>query len=677
MNKSDWAGPESLLGKFVREESTNTLEAYSKQPSLVVEQANLEQDAARGGYASRQIVELIQNSADQIAKRGSGRILIHLTGRNLYCADDGEPLTEDGARALLFSHLSPKRQTNEIGRFGVGFKSVLGVSHRPTVFSRSGSIQFDRAGARRRIALVAPDAEAYPVLRVAEPVDPTVEARSDAQLNKLMNWATNIVRLPLKSRADRELIRQIDEFQSEFLLFVKHVASLRFSYPADGRTRRSRNIQLTEDDGTLTLVDNKHRSQWTLFQRDHMLSRAAKTDSRSLDNADRVRIVWAAPRSRADRRELQQFWAYFPTQTSSLLRGVLNAPWKTNEDRQSLLPGVYNDELIDAAAQLVVDSLPLLRSESDPGHHLDYLPRREEAGDNNHAIRLRRALNQRMRGTEIVPDQDGALKRAADLSIPPGALTPAQTVNEEVLRLWSGYTHRPADWLHDEALQNQRLSAIFRIRDGGATQRGDDRRATVTEWITALVRAGRNSHDPIGASRSAILITHALPEDSPPRYRIGYRTPPPEIVYTESGEWATLDPENLVLWHEDVEDPATTVHRDLTRDPTTAAALKALGIRSLRGKDWPSTWMATSRAPSTPKIGTASGVRLGNLLQLMHTRLSPECETGATGSAPKPWTATGRQSASCYCQVVLSPMMGAETDALPSISSHTVGRLSC
>ena len=47
----------------------------------------------------------------------------------------------------MFSHLSPKRGTAEIGRFGLGFKSVLGVTNAPEFFSRSGSFRFDRAKA--------------------------------------------------------------------------------------------------------------------------------------------------------------------------------------------------------------------------------------------------------------------------------------------------------------------------------------------------------------------------------------------------------------------------------------------------------------------------------------------------------------------------------------------------
>ncbi len=48
----DWAGPDADLGAYITEESRRTITAYKNQPRLVLEHANLEQDTARGGYAT-------------------------------------------------------------------------------------------------------------------------------------------------------------------------------------------------------------------------------------------------------------------------------------------------------------------------------------------------------------------------------------------------------------------------------------------------------------------------------------------------------------------------------------------------------------------------------------------------------------------------------------------------
>ena len=568
---SKWVGPDGEISRYVREESESTLSAYRAQPNLVEEQANQEQDTARGGYADRQVVELVQNSADQIAKVGAGRIYIRLTDSHLYCADDGAPLDQDGAKALLFSHLSPKRATAEIGRFGVGFKSVLRVTDKPAVFSRSGSIQFDRRRAQQRIAEVAPNVGDYPVLRVAEPIDPADARKTDPHLAELMGWARNVVRLPLKRDVRDSLAEQLRSFAPEFLLFVPHVRQLDL---ADDASDAPRNLRLIEAGGQIKLNDGGQRSRWMLFSREHELSDDAKAGSRALDDADRVKIAWAAPLDA--RNPLQQFWAFFPTQTSSLVAGILNAPWKTNEDRQSLLPGTYNNELIGAAAQLVADSLPKLYAADDPARHLDVLPRREEPGDNAHASRLRRRLYASLEHAEVIPDQLGELRTVQDIRIQPAALTRGRRVESEPLDRWRAYEHRPIGWLHHNALLSERLAVIGRIyaswpRTVKARLRRDDLpRASIAEWLTALTEAGDFEGDAMGGSEAAIQTAALIPEDARNEDELG------PIALTSNGEWARLHPDSLYLGGDD---PSVSVHPDLESNPKTRKALQALGIR--------------------------------------------------------------------------------------------------
>ena len=83
MRDREWVGPEGEIGAYVERESSRSLSGYRGQPNWIEEHANQEQVAARGGYARRQIVELVQNSADQIAKTGAGRIEIRLTASHL------------------------------------------------------------------------------------------------------------------------------------------------------------------------------------------------------------------------------------------------------------------------------------------------------------------------------------------------------------------------------------------------------------------------------------------------------------------------------------------------------------------------------------------------------------------------------------------------------------------
>ena len=356
-----------------------------------------------------------KNGADALTGSGGERIEVVLTATHFYCADKGRPIDSDGVTALMFSHLSPKRGTAEIGRFGLGFKSVLGVTDAPEFFSRSGSFRFDREKAASLIRPIAPDAGRYPVLRLPEAIDPWPEMVTDPVLRSLMGWAVNIVRLPLKQGAYEALHRQIGEFPSEFLLFVGHVSEL-VLHTAEQEVPRTISLR-GEDSHYILLGDGGSETHWMLVRKEHELSTDARSDSRSLDDATVVRVSWAAPIDRLN--DPGRFWAFFPTMTTSLLAGILNAPWKTNEDRQNLLPGVYNDELIDAAAAMVAKALPRLSSPEDPARHLDALPRGAEPGDSEHSGRLRNQLHSYLRDREVVPGSGRRVAEAAWDPIPP------------------------------------------------------------------------------------------------------------------------------------------------------------------------------------------------------------------------------------------------------------------
>ena len=63
MTAGGWAKSDGEAGLYIAEESAKTLNSYREQPKRVVEDANIEDDTAGGGYAHRQLFELIQNSA--------------------------------------------------------------------------------------------------------------------------------------------------------------------------------------------------------------------------------------------------------------------------------------------------------------------------------------------------------------------------------------------------------------------------------------------------------------------------------------------------------------------------------------------------------------------------------------------------------------------------------------
>ena len=197
----------------------------AEDPSRVVQDANNERRISQGGYATRQLEELLQNAADA-ARRGGSRVEVLLTSGALYVANDGEPFDAAGIRSVMASDMSAKAD-DRIGKFGIGFKSVLAVSDEPKVFSRSVSFGFDKVWAEKRLRDAGFDAVHYPAMRLAKVLDPIEDGSAqDAHLRDLMEWASTVVVAPLSTDAT-PLAMRLNDFPPEFVLFSPHIERAR------------------------------------------------------------------------------------------------------------------------------------------------------------------------------------------------------------------------------------------------------------------------------------------------------------------------------------------------------------------------------------------------------------------------------------------------------------------
>ena len=578
----DWAGPDGALGRYVVEASNEMLGAYRSSPTLIREHERSEVHTAEGGYADRQILELVQNSADALvdaegAPESSGRVVIRLTDRYLYCADSGTEITPDGVKALLFRHLSPKGKESEIGRFGLGFKAVLGVSDAPEFFSRSGSFRFDRERTAARIREVIPGKARSPALRLADPVEPGAEAAKDETLAEFMTWARNIVRLPLLAGVRERLSKQMRDFPAPFLLFVEQVRSLTLEgHDPNGPVE----LEVERDGKDCRLGVNGEKKSWVLFKDSLRLTEKAFDGRRRSDGDTALALSWAFPYDRKERETYRHFWAYFPTRTASLVPGILNAPWKTNEDRQNLLPGDFNRELIENAADLIVKGMMMLRTDEDPSRHLDAFPRRHLLGDSEESERISKCLSSRLRNDPIVPDQKGILRRIEALRYPPKAPTKAW-------ERWADCEARPTDWPHPSVARGNRLAKIehlwlYRRERAGTTKwatyrgRPSDTRmqtASLREWLEALFEKVSTPADSVEASRAAVRVAALMPRAA--ASELG------KIVLTASGRCAEPDPEVLFLPASgEAVSPTSSdlVHPELAGKKVTRTALEELGL---------------------------------------------------------------------------------------------------
>ncbi|MGP5218142.1 sacsin N-terminal ATP-binding-like domain-containing protein [Arthrobacter rhombi] len=561
LNQQAWLGTNSILSNFVADETESALNAYRARKALIREHSNIEQQIVQSGYGRKQLYELIQNATDALDNEG-GRIKLVLTADALYCANEGDAFSRAGYTTLMLSHSSDKRD-DEIGRFGLGFKSVIQISDSPQIYSRSGSVSWDRARSTRVLAELLPGLETYPLLRLATPIDPLAAAENDAVLADLMSWATTVVKLPIAG-SPTWLSTEFSTFPHEFLLFSENARALEFDDQTSGKSIR----WTAERNGTRVRLNNGVANEdWRLFRHTWKVSPQAAVDAGSIAARESVEVTWAVPVTLTGRRR-GSFWNYFPTKHQTSLSGIVNSSFKMNEDRHSMLESRYNREILERALPVMVaSSLAELAENSDPAQYLDLLPARGREPVSWADKVINEPIFSAIAQVPCLPDRSGILRQISEVRVQPDL--------EEATRLtgiWesSVESHRP--WLHSSALKDAtRRSQVARLLSNA-----NAKRASVEEWLEEIV-VPRSLGSFEAALRTATLIERHYPE-----LRQGMRRS--QIVQMQDGSVRAPITSKVFLPLDGEDEGENLVSYELLQYGECAKLLKELDLQALDGR---------------------------------------------------------------------------------------------
>jgi len=431
------------------------LDAWRASPARLREDANVEEDHARGYYRDRVVVELAQNAADAAARAGEpGRLLLRLArvdGEDgprtvLVAANTGAPLDEAGVASLATMRASAKRDGGLVGRYGVGFAAVRAVADEVSVLSTSGGVRFSL---HDTAALLAEAGRDVPAL--AEEV-----RRRDGSLPALRlplatdgeppeGYVTAVV-LELRDEvaADevRALLREVDD---PLLLALPALAEVR----VEDLTEPDPQPRVLEDVGSRWLVA---RAGGTVPD---VLLAQRPVEERA---ADRWEVAWALRRDGAVDLTTQVVHAPTPTDEHCALPPLLVATLPLDPTRRRVATGGLTDFLLDHAAGVYVQLAQLVARESGdalalvpvglPGGAVDSVLRSRVADRLAHAPLLRAAEDP---GRLVAPARAVAVEGTAGrdpaalaelgrrvsslVRVPPGRDAHARTVGVEVRSL--------------------------------------------------------------------------------------------------------------------------------------------------------------------------------------------------------------------------------------------------
>jgi len=155
------ATPDAVLKRICQE----NLAVYRESAGRLQEDVSQESQVAHD-YRGRLVYELLQNADDALlgVTTTDDRALFRLTDSELWVANTGRAFTEADVRGLCGLGASSKGQSDgpkraSIGHKGLGFKSVLEVTHTPEAYSETVSFRLGREYAATQVSALWNDLE--------------------------------------------------------------------------------------------------------------------------------------------------------------------------------------------------------------------------------------------------------------------------------------------------------------------------------------------------------------------------------------------------------------------------------------------------------------------------------------------------------------------------------------
>ena len=336
------------------------LAAWRGSPTRFREDANAESELALLGYSDRLLVELAQNAADAAQRAGTpGQLRVIVEGGELRAANTGMPLDQAGVAALAALRASAKRTSDSVGRFGVGFAAVLGVTDAPRVLSRTGGVEFS---AQRTVAALSDDpalcAELSrrggrpPVLRLVWPAGGEAPPGFDTE-----------VRLPLRAGIDPQAL---------LAAFTDEAAELLLALPWLHRIDIGDRVLRREGEDPVLVYDGLAVHRWRVVRRAGRFPAAALAGL-GPEARREWSLCWALPVG-ADGTPLplsgEVLHAPTPTAERLTLPARLIATVPVDSSRRHVHPGPAARLLLDAAAR----AYPELATVLAPGQRTALVP---------------------------------------------------------------------------------------------------------------------------------------------------------------------------------------------------------------------------------------------------------------------------------------------------------------
>jgi hypothetical protein len=340
------------IRSLTRNQIDTTKTVYLASPERMFSEYEGEKQNIKN-YNGRQLLEMLQNADDAASEaRDAKKALIQLTGNSLTIANTGYPFSEEGLRSIFHSHLSPKEAIeNQIGKKGLGFRSILSWSDKIIVNSQGAAIAFSptyskelldelltHKGFLKKFNAINQKKITQPISTLVCPKVVQSKASSDIE------GYDTIITLELKPKARPEVIDQIEkDLDAEVLLFLNNLDIIEIV--VDG-VRNS--YHKSTENGTVTVKNiNDGIIKTSVWNVESLKGR--------LDDIDLpYELSFAWEDSLTECKE--HFYSFFRTKVPFKGKGILHGTFELNADRNLIIKDDegYNKRLAEKIPELLL-----------------------------------------------------------------------------------------------------------------------------------------------------------------------------------------------------------------------------------------------------------------------------------------------------------------------------------
>ena len=350
------------------------------------------------------VFELLQNAEDA----GASKMLFQLSENQLYVFHDGRLFDEEDVRGICGVGEGTKAEDlTQIGKFGIGFKSVYAYTTTPEIHSGHESFRIE--------SYVRPYA---------------------VQQRDIGNSWTTLFAFPFNKEdvepaiACKEISARLRKLSARTLLFLRKMKEIEYRLPdgIDGVYLRDETIRGDAREVTVIGQSNgeEESESWLIFERPVEVPDPGKDCARHAP----VEIGFCLEKNEKEQRDEvarvkdSPLVVYFPTEKETRFGFLIQGPYKTTPARDNIpKEDNWNATLVRETACLIADVLPYLKSLGLLSVSLlEALPiRMDNFPPGNMFYPIVVAVREALTAKELLPADDGSFVSARNAKLARGA----------------------------------------------------------------------------------------------------------------------------------------------------------------------------------------------------------------------------------------------------------------